>query len=134
MIIIGAIALCVISFMIIGMLWYSPFFLGKPWSKLTGMGPDKVSNDVMNVSYGISAFGAVLTAIALNLVMSEIDIQNIQEALALAFVLWLGISFPNTLMTNRYQGKPMKLTWIDSSYQLATILASASILFFFMFR
>lgn len=131
--IVGAIALCVIAYMIIGMFWYSPFLFGSKWAAITKKGPENTDKERMNLLYGLSALGALLTAVVLNYIMSEVDIINLQQSLFLGCMLWLGFAFPQTLSNNLFQGKPKLLTIIDSGYSLASILAMSTILYFFMF-
>lgn len=131
---IGALALCVIAYMIIGMLWYSPVLFGNIWSKLTGMGPDKVEKDHMMKLYGFSAMSSFVMASVLNYVMAEVEIQDIRQALFLGFMLWFGFVFTSTLVNNLFQGKSKKLLFIDSGYYLANALAMSTILFFLLYQ
>ncbi len=133
MITIGALALCVIAYMIIGMLWYSPVLFGNVWSKLTGRGLEHAKNEDMSKMYGLSALSAFVMAFVLNYVMTEVEIQTFQEALLLGFMLWLGFTFTSTMVNNLFQGKPRKLIFIDSGYYLANALVMSAILFFMMY-
>lgn len=129
----GALALCVIAYMILGMLWYSPVLFGTVWSKLTGRGAEAAKKDEMNKLYGMSTFSAFIMAAVLNYVMSEVEIQTITEALLLGFMLWLGFVFTSTMVNNLFQGKPRKLIFIDSGYYLANALVMSAILFYLMY-
>lgn len=131
--IIGAIGLCVISYMILGMFWYSPILFGTIWARITKRGPENVDREKMNLMYGVSAMGALLSAIILYVIMSQVDIKTVYQAVLLGFLVWLGFSLPSTVVQNVFQGKKFLLTMIDSGYHLATILAMSSILYFFIF-
>lgn len=129
----GGLALCVIAYMIIGMIWYSPILFGNVWSKLTGRGSHTAKKEEMNVLYMVSASSSFIMAAVLNYVMAEVEIQTVQEALLLGFMLWLGFTYPSTMVNALFQGKPRKLIFIDSGYYLVSILIMSIILFFLMY-
>ena len=133
MITIGALALCVIAYMIIGMIWYSPILFGPVWSKLTGRGPEIAKKDEMNTLYALSAISSFVMATVLHYVMSEVEIHTIQQALLLGFMLWLGFTFPSTLVNTLFQGRSRTLLIIDSGYYLVSSLVMSAILFFMMY-
>ncbi len=133
MITIGAVALCVIAYMILGMIWYSHILFGTVWAKLTGRGAEKLQNEDTTKMYGLSAISAFVMAFVLNYVMAEVEVQSYPEALLLGFMLWLGFTFTSTLVNNTFQGRPRKLLFIDSGYYLVNALVMSTILFFMMY-
>ncbi|CAN5186435.1 hypothetical protein BH09PAT2_BH09PAT2_09950 [soil metagenome] len=133
MITIGALALCVIAYMIIGMLWYSPLLFGNIWAKLTGRGSENMQMEDMTRIYLLSSISSLVMAFVLNYVMTEVEVQNISQALLVGFMLWLGFAFTSTTVNNLFQGRPRRLIFIDSGYFLASSLAMSAILFFMMY-
>lgn len=131
--VLGGIALAVIAYMIIGLIWYSPLLFGNVWSKHTKLIMRSGGKDSqVNKMYALSAFGAVLTALVLNYVMVELEVKSVQESLALGFAFWIGFVFPSIMVNNLFQGRSKIVTFIDSGYQLASILAMSAIVFYFM--
>lgn len=133
MIIIGAIALCVIAHLILGMMWYSPLLFGNIWAKLANRPFYSDKQDEMNILYGLSALAAFTMAVVLQYVMTEVEVQHIREALLLGSMLWLGFTFTSTVVNSQYQGKSKKLVFIDSSYYLVSSLIMSVILFVLMY-
>lgn len=127
---IGGIILSVIAYILIGMFWYSQLLFGNLWSKLTNIKPEKIDKEKMNITYGVSAFACLLTAVILDFLQTQFDVQTLAQALFLGFVLWFGFTFTSTLVNNMYQSKQFMLTVIDSGYQLVTILVMSIILYF----
>lgn len=127
---IGGIILAVISYIIIGMFWYSPVLFGTVWMKVTGVKPEKTDKEKMNMLYGLSAFSALITATILEYLQIEFDVQSLAQALFLGFVLWLGFTFTSTMVNNMFQGKKKAVTIIDSGYHLTTVMVMSVILYF----
>lgn len=127
---IGGYVLSVVAYIIVGMLWYSPALFGTTWMKITGMRPEKIDKEKMNVMYGLSALAALVTAIIIDYLQVQFDVQSLQQALTLGFLLWLGFTLTSIMVVNMYEGRSKKLTLIDSGYQLATILISSVIMYF----
>ncbi len=133
MIIIGAIALCVIAHLILGMIWYSPMLFGNTWAQQTYKLSSTAKKDEINIVYGLSALAAFIMAVVLQYVMAEVEIQQISEALLLGSMLWLGFTFTTSLVNSLYQGKSKKLVFIDSGYYLLSSCSMSIIIFLLMY-
>lgn len=130
--IIGGILLAVIANMILGSLYYSPIAFFKPWVAITKTGPDKMKKDQMIHLMLGSAFLSFITAIVLSILIPQFDVRSISQAALLGFLVWLGFSMPTTFLNNMYQMKPLKLSWIDTGYQLIGNIVMSSIIFLFI--
>lgn len=129
---IGGILLAVIANMIIGTIYYSPFVLGKPWVKLTGAGPDNMKKDQMIFLMAGGALLALLNAGIIALLMPQYEVSSYSQALLFGGILWVGFIMPTIFLNNMYQMKSMKLSLIDSGFQLVSILAMSVIVYLFM--
>ena len=127
---IGGILLSVIAYMIIGSFWYSGAFLGKTWQKLVSPNFDKMDREKLIAAVVSSAAAAFVMASVLNYLMIEFEVSTIVQALSFGGMLWLGFSATSIFVNNMYQQKPVRLTLVDSGYQLVSLLAMSVIQFY----
>jgi len=130
-----AVLACGVSAMVLGSLWYGPFF-GKPWMKMMGISkPDKMSakekNDMMR-SYGIMFVGALVTSFVLShelvFAMSYLKTSGVSAGLTTGFWNWFGFVAPITMGSQLWEKKPWKLYYINSGYWLVQLCLMGVIL------
>ncbi len=123
-----AILACVISNIVIGMLWYSLIFK-KPWGKLSGMDkvPKQKMKRVMFPAMIISTIAAIVQASVLGTILSVIQVDSYVNLLSLIFLLWLPFSASIMATGYAYTMKSPKLLFIDAVYPLVTWVAMAFI-------
>ncbi len=119
-----------VASMIVGFLWYSPILFGNPWMKLVGMTKESMSaaKKGMAQMYALSAVAGFVMAYVLAHFASYTGAKTITDALSLAFWVWLGfvatVKFTDVLFVK----KPLRLYFIDSGYQLASLAVMSVIL------
>lgn len=116
--------------MVVGFAWYSPQLFGKQWTKLMGYSAAEIKKKQkeMGMVY-LTAFGSVTVQVfVLSMLSSVIMTRGLLPHLFLAFWVWAGFIMPVQLTNVLFAGKPLKLFLIDTSYQLAGILAAAVVL------
>ncbi|MEK7550096.1 MAG: DUF1761 domain-containing protein [Patescibacteria group bacterium] len=124
--------------MIIGSLWYSQRFFGKPWMKLMGIKCDteedmavlKKESKGMGKMYALAFVGSLLMAYTLSSLISLTRMRTIVEIMELAFWCWLGFVAVTTFANKLFTKKPLKLWAIDYGYPLVSLILMA-ILFTF---
>ncbi len=112
----------------VGFVWYTVLF-GKSWMKL--MGYTKASMEEarkgMGKTYAISFAFTLLMAYMLFHVMVFSDnyyhYTKLMTGFASAFSMWLGFVAPVQATDVLFGGKTWKLFWINTGYQLASLLA-----------
>jgi hypothetical protein len=123
-----AILLCAISSMIIGFFWYGPLF-GKEWMKLVGLTSEKQEKAKKTMQ---STYTAMFIA---SLIMAWILFHFIWYAapgsltlftsIKIAIYSWIGFiattSYTKFLFSP--EKKPIKLLFIETGYQLASLIA-----------
>ena len=118
-----------ISFVLIGILWYSPAIFGETWKKELGLKKDK-SGEVPGAR--ITMLGSFVLALVmaniLNYFINIMGLTEILDSLMLAFVLWIGFVATTLGISILYQRKSVILFLIDSGFQLVVMLAFALIL------
>lgn len=112
------------------MVWYSTWGLfGKSWEELTGVTSKKLKkahgNKPVFVLLGTNFAAAVVLAVAIDIVSAYAKSTSIWLALATGLVLALGLSVTTLLQHNVFELKSLKLTMINSGYQLVFYLAIA---------
>lgn len=138
-----SIVLCGIEAVVLGMLWYGPFF-GKPWRAEMNITDedvecaktDPVMKKKMMKSAGLAFIGAGVTAFVLRHLIifgnAYMQTSGIEGSLETAFWCWLGFSMPVLLGAVLWENKTWKWWWISISYYLVSLLLMATILSFWI--
>lgn len=118
--------------MIIGFAWYSPVMFGNMWLKLKGFSKKELENSKasMGPAYFLSFVTILVQTVILSQLFDLLRISDLSGAVQLAFMVWLGFVATTQLTMMIFSGKPISwILWIiDSSYQLASLLAITAIL------
>jgi hypothetical protein len=125
------IVLAAISSMVVGMVWYSRGTpIGKEWIKLTKS--DKKVARSLNGSLIVAFLMSLLLAYALAhityLSYKFFGGSYLKNALSTAFWLWLGVALSRSLVHDSFEGRPYKLTAINTGNTLVTMLVMALVL------
>ena len=131
-----ALLLAGVAYMVIGFVWYSPAVLGKPWMKLMGYTEKslKEQQKKMGPLFGLSFVASLVTAFMLSHVIAmsvaTFGYTRPMAGLTTAFFMWLGFVAPVQMTDVIFGDKPWKLFGINTSYQLAALLAMGAIVGF----
>jgi hypothetical protein len=121
-----AVILAVVADMAIGMLWYSPFLFGNMWLKEMKMPKFEPKGGRKAMAFAVVS--AAVTAIVLGLVLDWLGVTEVDRAIEVAFVLWLGFVATTASMDVIYEGKSLKLFVLMTSYKLLAMMAMAMVL------
>ena len=127
----AAVASCAIGF-----LWYSPLVLGSAWMETMGYTPQSLKKiqKKMGAMYALSFVLSMLTAFVLSCVMSFalIFFDGRYDVVAIGFftalIVWIGFVAPVQATDVIFGARPWRLFWINTSYQLASLLAMGLVL------
>ena len=132
-----AVLVCAIVSMVIGALWYGPFF-GKVWT--AGMGWDPKNKEEME-KMKKSAAGSYAQMFVLALITAYVlanvewafhaampSFQGILLGLQTGFYTWLGYFLPVKYGDKLWGGKKFKYVSVDLGYYLVNLLIVGSIL------
>lgn len=129
-----SVLIAAVAAMAVGFVWYSPFLFAKPWMKLMGYTAEsmKSKQKEMGKTYLISFALTLLTTYVLYHVMvmsmNFFHYDSFSTGLTSAFWMWLGFIMP-VQMTNVLFGKEVwKLFFINTGYQLASVLSMGVVL------
>ena len=128
-----AILAVAVEVMVIGMVWYSRAVFGKKWTHLMGIKCD-TKEDLKEMQK--KAMPAMMASLVGSLVMAYVLVHFIQYAGAktamqgalTGFWLWLGFVAPVQLTDVMFGRKKLLLWYINTGYQLVTLLIAGAIL------
>jgi hypothetical protein len=115
--------------MILGFLWYGPFF-GKPWGTYTGWTSEKVrtvGGGSMALTYILAFVAAVLQAIALTVFGRSLGVATWSDGLWMGLLAGIGFVALGFGTTFLFERKPIGLWLIVSGYEVL-YLAGAGVL------
>jgi hypothetical protein len=115
---------------VVGMLWYGPLF-GESWSKLIGMTPEKmaaVKKQGMTGKYVANFIAALIMAYVLAQSIYARPFLGFLGGFVLSFWIWLGFIATVALGMVLWEGKPMKLYWINTLYYLVSLCLMSAVL------
>ena len=126
-----AILISAVVAFIIGALWYSPLLFGKVWAREHGYtdAQAKAMQASLPTAMIVSFITYLITAYVLSQLFKQLPIPDLATALKTGFFIWLGFPAAIGLMNAMYARKSLTVYAIDVAYQLAYILATSAIVF-----
>lgn len=127
-----AVLAAAIASMVIGFLWYGPLF-GKQWISLMGWGKmTKAQMDKMKKSagkgYAVMFITALVMAYVLAHIVSYAGATTALEGAQAGFWVWLGFVATIALGSVLWEGKPIKLYYLNAAYHLVNLAVMGAIL------
>ncbi len=129
-----AVLIAAVASMAVGFAWYSKALFGKQWMKLKGYTAEslKKAQKEMGKLYGLSFVLALITAYVLFHIMTfskhYYGYSNLVTGLSSAFWVWVGFVMPVQLTDQIFGDKNWKLFYINTGYQLASLLLMGVVL------
>ncbi|MBX4210478.1 DUF1761 domain-containing protein [Candidatus Parcubacteria bacterium] len=126
-----AVLLAAVAHFILGFLWYGPVF-GKTWMRLSNIDP--AMTDQMKAgakkAYVISFIGALVMAYVISLIVNNLLVLTLDNAVKLGAMLWLGFIATSNLSNFLFSKdkKPWSLYFLTGGYDLlGTVLMTVII-------
>lgn len=128
-----AVLLAGISSMVVGATWYSKGVFGATWMKLAKVKEDQnFTNAQMAKMYGLTFVASLVTAYVLAHVtfLSHAFFHNdfLMAGLQTAFWAWLGFTAARMLTHDLFEGRRKKLTLINATHELVTLMVMGLII------
>jgi hypothetical protein len=129
-----AVFIAAVASMVVGFAWYSPTLFGNQWMKQMGltMSSIKKAQKEMGSLYFLSFIMALVTAFVLWHVMtmseSYFGYSWFASGISSAFWMWLGFIMPVQVTDTIFGSKKWGLFKINTSYQLASLIAMGIVL------
>ena len=124
-----------IASMVFGMIWYAPAVFGKNWMAWSGLTEQKMAElkaRGMGKFYFIAFLGSLVMAYVLAHFVQVWNAAGIGGAWKLAFWVWLGFVATVMLGPVLWEGKSVKLYFLNAIYQLLNIFVMALILVYWL--
>ena len=118
------VALAIIAYVMVGMLWYMPQVFGKTW--LAAMGKKKM--DKQGSSILISVLSTVVIVMVLTYFAHITGVPTIARGAYLGAKIWLGFVATTGLITSTFEGGSLQVLSIDMGYHLVGLVAAGIIL------
>jgi hypothetical protein len=122
-----AIAVSVISYFVVGGLWYSPLLFVNAWLKMSGVDKQVFDAGLPKALFG-DLFSAVAIALALNQVIRWSGTTGVGLGLLVALIIWVGFVASVLLTQVTYEHRPFAFFAISATYRLISLLAMGAIL------
>jgi len=125
-----AILVCTVIASVLGSLWYSTFF-GKAWMKEMKITPEQVAKakkQSMAHLYLVNFISTFVMLYVFALFLSYMAVSSWIEGLIAAVVIWVGFIATLGIGGILWEGKSIKLYFINMLYWLVLLLISGAIL------
>jgi len=126
-----AVLLAAVASMALGFFWYSPAGFGTTWMKLSGLNKKKLKA-AQKKGMGKTMFAAFITTVVMAYVLAYfialLGATTAGAGMKVAFWLWLGFLATSQLGTVLWDGKPLKLYYINTAHYLVGLLVMGAIL------
>lgn len=110
-------------------LWYSPPVFGNVWLKHSGLS----KKDAENCNMWPATFGQLVANLVMGYILYAVMmwalVTSMQEALMVAFWLWLGFNLTREFSTMFWAKRSLQIVLIDAFGMLLTMLIMAGVLF-----
>jgi Protein of unknown function (DUF1761) len=111
---------------VVGMVWYAPPVLGRPWQAIVKLGPDQMRAGIARAIV-VDLIGSVIMAWVLVHAVHYAGAASWAQGAAVGFFNWLGFVGVVTLSMGFYEQRPLRLFLINNGYQLLTLLVMGAI-------
>lgn len=122
--------------MVAGFIYYMTPTISKPWMKLMGYTEESMKEEQkkMGKMYGLSFLLTLLTAYVMShtiaFASSYMNTPLFQTGITTAFWMWVGFVAPVQATGVIFGKQPWKLFWINTGYQLISLLTIGMIIGF----
>ena len=126
-----AILIAAIVSMVIGALWYSPVLFGKLWMKLSGISEKQIQDAKkkgMTKSYALAFLGTLVMSYVLAHFVDYAEATTFASGMQTGFWIWLGFLVTTMLGTVLWEGKPVKLYFLNIAHYFVVLLITGGML------
>lgn len=116
--------------MVLGMLWYGPFF-GKQWMslmKLTKLDMEKSKKKGMTTTYVLAFLTTFIMSIVLGYLIELTNMLSAFGGVVVGSLVWLGFLATTLAGSVLWENKPWKLYFLNAGHYLLTLVVIGAIL------
>jgi len=109
-----AVALCAISSLVLGGIWYSPALFAKPWQQAAGLSDDQLKSGNMAKIFGLTLVLSFIAAAVFAMFLgSDMSVGTATAYGFSAGLCWVAASYGITYL---FEHRPLKLWLINGGY------------------
>lgn len=126
-----AVLVAAVASFLLGWLWYSRALFGNAWVKASGFTKadmEKAKKKGMTTSMIFGLIAQFVMAWVLGGFIVTMGLSGVAGGVCAAFMAWLGFVATIGLGTVLWEGKPMRLFWINSLHWLVALLIQGAII------
>lgn len=127
-----AVIISAVVYFIIGGLWFSPMLFSKPWQELIGLTDEKKVENLkkggMAFLLGMSFVGGLVASYAMACIIGAFQVTTLMYGVLTGFLVGFSFVFTSTGTSYLFEGRPFKLTLIDSGYPVVALTVAGAIL------
>lgn len=125
---IWAVLVCILFYMILGALWYSPVLFGNLWLKLIGKSADDIGKDEANKAMAFAFIPAIVNVVLLALVLAFTGARTIGDALILGSIVSAGFVGMSAMNLVLFEDRKIGLALLNTGYAFAALNVSAIVM------
>ena len=123
-----AVAIAAVLAMVVGFVWYSKALFGKQWMKLTGVTEESAKKGNMPVFYGTMFVAVLVEALVLAHFIHYAGAYSLINGIKTGVWAWLGFVLTTSLANSMFEGRPMKLLYINAGYALVNLMIMGAVI------
>ena len=123
-----AVLVAAIAAMIIGSLWYSPMMFAKEWLAALGKSETDAKASATGPTYLVATISSLVTAYVMAHFIDYAGATNAWSGALTGFWIWLGFVFAMMVTGSLFEGRSMKLLFINATNALVTLMVIGAIL------
>ena len=109
-----AVALCAISSLVLGGIWYSPMLFGKAWQRAAGLSDEQAKSGNMAVIFGLTFLLSLIAAAVFAMFLgTEMSLGAATAAGFSAGLCWVAASYGISYLFER---RPLSLWLVNGGY------------------
>lgn len=124
----AAVVMAAVLAMVTGSVWYSKALFGKQWMKLTGVTLESAKKANMPMLYGTMFVGVLVEAYVLAHFVHYAGAYSLINGIKTGVWAWLGFVLTTSVANSMFEGRPMKLLYINAGYALVNLMIMGAII------
>lgn len=123
-----AVVIAAVLAMVLGTVWYSKGVFGNAWMKLIGKNESDLEKGNMGALYGTMFVGVLIEAYVLAVFANYAGVSDLMGGVKLGLWAWLGFVATTSLGNSMFEGRPMKLFYINAGYALVNLIVMGGVI------
>jgi hypothetical protein len=113
--------------MLLGFLWYGPLF-GNTWMAARGITREQMGNVNAGQAYGLTTVLALVTAIAMAMVVSAASAQNLIAGVTLGAIVGIGLVATALATNGIFEERSWTLVGLNAGYQIVSLILMGAVI------